>query len=157
MTDHFHEAPGMLLQKDLPDHHDAELVLRAYELRREPVMREARDALTADYWPRNAEEAVAITRADHPLNKAYRQVLGYWEMIYGMAVHGIVHADYLVENCGEGLFLFTRVEPYLAELRAQSSPRSFHNTEWAARETAAGRRMMEALRPRIARMAAARA
>jgi hypothetical protein len=55
MTDHFHEAPSMLLQKDLPDHHDAELVLKAYELRREPIMREARDALTAEYWPRNAE------------------------------------------------------------------------------------------------------
>ncbi len=33
--------------KDTPDHHDAELVLRVYELRREPVMRQSRGTETA--------------------------------------------------------------------------------------------------------------
>ena len=44
-----------------------------------------------------------MTANDHPLNVAFRQVTGYWEMVYGMARHGIVHADFLVENNGEGL------------------------------------------------------
>ena len=140
----------MELPKDLPDHHDAELILKAYDLRREPVMRESRHALTAEYWPRSAEEAVAPTTPGHPLNGAFRQVTGYWEMIYGMARHGIVHADYLVENSGEGLFFFVRVEPFLAEIRAATSPHAFESTLWASRETEVGRRMMEGLRSRFA-------
>ena len=79
----------MKLPQDLPDHHDAELILKAYELRREAVMREARHALTTSYWPKTAEEAIAPNAQDHPLNPAWRQVIGYWEMIFGMARHGM--------------------------------------------------------------------
>jgi hypothetical protein len=41
------------MSKTAPDHHDAELVLKVYDLRREPVMRESRDAINRDFWPRN--------------------------------------------------------------------------------------------------------
>lgn len=144
----------MQLPKDLPDHHDAELVLKLYDLRREAVMRESRHALNAQYWPRSADEAVAVTDREHALNPPFRQVCGYWEMVYGMARHGIVHADYLVENSGEGLFLFARVEPYLVQLRASSSPRALQHTEWVSRETEVGRLLMSEFRARFARMAA---
>jgi hypothetical protein len=137
--------------KEAPDHHDAELVLKIYDLRREPVMRESRAAINAKFWPRTAEEAIAVTANDHPLNVAFRQTSGYWEMVYGMARHGIVHADFLVENNGEGLFLFARVEPYLAAFRAAASPRSFRNSEWVALNSAIGKSLMESYRTRIKR------
>ena len=73
-----------------------------------------------------------------------------------MARHGIVHADYLVENSGEGLFLFVRVEPWLAEIRAAGSPRTLGNTQWAAEETEVGRQIMESMRARFGRAAPAR-
>ena len=66
-----------------------------------------------------------------------------------MGRHGIVHADYLVENSGEGLFLYVRIEPFVKEIRAASSPRAFLNTEWAAQETEAGRQSMASLRSRF--------
>jgi hypothetical protein len=137
--------------KEAPDHHDAELVLKIYDLRREPVMRESRAAINAKFWPRNPEEAIAVTANDHPLNVAFRQTSGYWEMVYGMARHGIVHADFLVENNGEGLFLFARVEPFLAAFRAAASPRSFRNAEWVALNCATGKSLMESYRARIKR------
>jgi hypothetical protein len=137
--------------KEAPDHHDAELVLKIYDLRREPVMRESRAAINAKFWPRTAEEAIAVTANDHPLNVAFRQTSGYWEMVYGMARHGIVHADFLVENNGEGLFLFARVEPYLAAFRAAASPRSFRNSEWVALNSAIGKSLMESYKTRIKR------
>ena len=120
------------MSKQTPDHHDAELVLKLYDLRREPVMRESRDAINADYWPTSAEEAVAVLAPDHPLNRAYRQTSTYWEMVYGMAKHGIVHTDYLLENTGEGMLLFAKVEPYLEAVRAAAHPRVFQNAEWIA-------------------------
>jgi hypothetical protein len=49
-----------------------------------------------------------------------------------MAKHGIVHTDYLLENTGEGMLLYAKVEPYLAPLRAKAHPRIFQNAEWVA-------------------------
>jgi 5'(3')-deoxyribonucleotidase len=146
-----------MLQKDTPDHHDAELVIRLYELRREPVMRESRAMIISKYWPASAEEATEVIKAEHPMNAAYRQVASYWEMVFGMAHAGIVHADYLVEHNGEGLFLFARVQPYLDAIRAAHTPRAFRHAEWAGTETEAGRRLVEEFRGRIARRTAARA
>jgi hypothetical protein len=140
------------LLKEAPDHHDADLVLKIYDLRREPVMRESRNAINSKFWPRSAEEAIAIIANDHPLNVAFRQTSGYWEMVYGMARHGIIHPDFLVENNGEGLFLFARVEPYLAAFRQAGSPRSFRNAEWVATNCASGLALMESYRARIKRV-----
>jgi hypothetical protein len=135
--------------KESPDHFDAELLLKIYELRREEQMRESRNAINRDYWPRTAEEAVDVLRADHPLNRAYRQTTTYWEMVYSMARHGVIHADFLAENNGEGLFLFARVEPYLAQIRAAGNPRSFRNAEWVATETEMGRSILTTFRARV--------
>jgi hypothetical protein len=137
--------------KEAPDHHDADLVLKIYDLRRETVMRESRNAINAKFWPRSAEEAIAVTATDHPLNVAFRQTSAYWEMVYGMARHGIIHPDFLVENNGEGLFLFARVEPYLAAFRQAGSPRSFRNAEWVATHCAMGQTLMESYRARVKR------
>jgi hypothetical protein len=137
------------MTKQAPDHHDAELVLKIYDLRREAVMRESRDSILRDFWPRNADEAVAITQPEHPLNRAYRQTATYWEMVYGMAFHGVIHTDFLLENNGEGLFLFARVEPYLAQIRTATSPRAFAKAEWISKQGDLGRAIMTTFRARV--------
>lgn len=126
--------------KDHPDHHDAELVIRLYELRREPTMRAARDAIYEQFTPKTYAELKDVTgNRKHPLNAAFRQVSAYWEMVYGMAKHGIVHADFLIENNGEGFFILAKVHPFLKELRADTSPAQFKNAEWAATQTDEGK------------------
>jgi hypothetical protein len=142
--------------KDAPDHLDADLILKLYDLRREASLREAREQLTREFWPKNAKEAVAIVSLDHPLNRIYRQVSTYWEMVYRMARHGIIHGDFLVENNGEGLLLYAKVEPYLAEVRAAASPRSFQNAEWVATEVPMGRTIAEHMRARVKKTLAAK-
>ncbi|HEU4680415.1 MAG TPA: hypothetical protein VFS51_01635 [Gemmatimonadales bacterium] len=138
--------------KEAPDHHDADLVLKLYDLRREVGMRESRNAINSKFWPRNAEEALAVTAHDHPLNDAFRQTAEYWEMVYGMARHGIIHCDFLVENNGEGLFLFARVEPYLDQLRKGGSARAFRNAEWVVIHCGTAQSLMEGYRARIKRV-----
>jgi hypothetical protein len=142
--------------KDAPDHHDADLVLKLYDLRREASMRVARTGLTAEFWPATAEDAIAIVKPDHPHNLHFRQFTGYWEMAYSMARHGIVNPDYLAETSGEGLFVYAKFEPWLKELRTAGSPRYFLNTEWLATHCEMGRTLMSGMRPRIAQMTAAR-
>ena len=137
--------------KEAPDHHDADLVLKIYDLRRETVMRESRTAINAKYWPHDEAEAIAVTATEHPLNVAFRQTANYWEMVYGMARYGIIHADFLVENNAEGLLLYARVEPYLVAFRKASSPRAFRNAEWVAVNSPLGKLLMEGHRARIQR------
>jgi hypothetical protein len=135
--------------KESPDHFDADLLLKIYDLRREEVMRESRNAINRDFWPRNADDALGVLRTDHPLNRAWRQVTGYWEMVYSMARNGVVHADFLAENNGEGLFLYARAEPYLDALRQATSPRTLRNCEWVATQTETGRMIAENFRARV--------
>ncbi len=142
--------------KDSPDHHDADIVLRLYDMRREPVLRESRRYLATEFWPRSADDVLGILKADHPGNTAFRQVVGYWEMAYGLARHGIVNPDYLAENSGEGLFLFAKVRPWLTELRAAGSPRMFRHTEWISSQCEEGREGFAYFRQRVEKALAAR-
>src|SRR4051812_48269875 len=118
-----------------PNHHDAEIVLKLYDLRREAVLRQHRAQMIKDFWPRSSAELLDILKNDHPLNTCYRHVSTYWDMVYSMARLGTVHPDVLMEMSGEGMFLYARIEPYLADLRAATNPRTFRNTEWAATQT----------------------
>lgn len=139
-----------MLTKDYPDHHDAELVLKLYEMRREPVMRESRSLINSKFLPTSLDDVIAVTKYDHPLNAAWRQCSTYWEMVYAMARHGVMHADFMLESNGEGMLLYTRVEPWLAEYReAVGNPLAFRNAEWVANETEMGRLIAERFRKRV--------
>jgi len=139
------------MMKEVPDHHDAELVLRLYELRRETVMRESR-AKVMSWLPRNWEEFFAVTQADHPSNAAFRQTSSYWEMAYGMARHHIVNPDYLIENTTEGLFLYVKVLPFLERYRKEVAPTAFRNAEWITKNCEAGKQRLEMVQGRVRKL-----
>ena len=124
------------MPKDYPDHHDAELVLRLYELRRDPVMRDSRNAMFTQFTPKSLDDVRAVaTNFANPLNAAYRQTTSYWEMVYGMAKHGIIHTDFLMENAGEGISLYAKVFPWLEKMRAETGRPLFQNTEWVVKHS----------------------
>jgi hypothetical protein len=143
---------GAQAMKERPDHHDAELMIRVYELRREEVMRESRRAIVFDFWPKSYEDVAAIAKREHPLNAAWRQVGSYWEMVYGMVKHGIVHPGYFLESNGEGLFLFAKIAAYLEQYRKDFNPASFQNAEWVANECPDGRRIYEGTSARVRKL-----
>lgn len=147
---------AQVLTKEYPDHHDATIILQLYDLRRESVIRESRAAIYSRFRPTTSDEAIAILKQDHPLNAALRQVVGYWEMVYGMMKWGILHPDFALESTGEGMVLYAKMEPFLADVRAQKTGVQFNNAEWVATQTEAGKKLMERLRPRFAPAAATR-
>ena len=146
------------IAKDFPDHHDAELVLKLYELRREPVMREARKFMLGEWWPKGYEDLAAIATFEHPDNAKFRQVTHYWELAYGLARHGIVHPEYLADSVGgEGFFVLARVHPFLERFRAEApSPRFLRNTEWVAANTETGKALFASILARTRQLVAAR-
>ncbi|QDV10121.1 hypothetical protein Poly30_56830 [Planctomycetes bacterium Poly30] len=122
---------------DGPGPEDAQVVLKLYELRREEVMRASRDTLIR-WTPKSYADLAAITQFDHEHNAAFRQVSSYFEMAYGLARRGAAHPELVVEWCGEGILLFAKIHPYLAEFREKASPTAFRNAEWVTENTEAG-------------------
>ncbi len=142
------------MSKKNPSHADAELIMRLYDLRRETVMRESRRTM-GGWLPRTFEDVLAVIKAENPHNVAWRQVSSYFEMAYGFARHGIVPADFLAENTGEGLFLYAKVEPHLKEFRKQVSPTAFRNSEWLVKKSPVARERLKLFKRRVAAMLAA--
>jgi len=138
--------------KEKPDHHDAELVLKLYDLRRESVMRQSRNTMF-QFQPKTYEELLAVTQPTHPSNAAWRQVSSYWEMAWSFARHGICNPDFLIENTTEGLFLFARVQPFLERFRKEVSPTAFRNAEWISTHCESGRERYALVQTRVRKLA----
>jgi len=120
---------------------DAEIILRLYELRTDPLMREARAWVGNQFWPKTAEEytAVANNPAD-PHNAFLRQVLSYWEMAAAMVLHGAVSAELFVDCNGEGFSLLAKFAPILDAIREKNPSFMIKTSELVSRFTAAAAR-----------------
>jgi hypothetical protein len=140
------------MAKEKPDHHDADIVLRLYEMRREEVMRQSRNMLNGQFWPKNYDDVAALMKPDNPMNAAFRQVSSFWEMVYGMAVNGIVNAEYLMESSGEGLYFYAKIAPYIEQLRKENSPTMFRHTEWVSQNTEGGKQLLNMFTARFNKM-----
>ena len=137
----------------MADARDADLILRLYELRREPVMRQARDDMFVKFHPKSFEDVQAVLKRDHPLNTAYRMVSSYWEMAASFPKHGALSLELFAENCGEGLFLYAKVLPYLEKLR-QGAPTAYLNMQWVVEQSPEARKRLEITQARLKAMAA---
>ncbi|MBL8149929.1 MAG: hypothetical protein JNN15_08370 [Blastocatellia bacterium] len=142
--------------KEIPDHHDAELVLKLYDMRREAIMRESRKAVSEQFWPKSYNDVKDVMQPSHPLNAAYRQVSTYWEMVYSMAKHSIVNTEFLMESSGEGLFLYAKVYPYVEQLRQDYFPTVFQNAEWISKNSEIGARVLKRFKERIEQVLASK-
>lgn len=118
-----------------PTYDDANLILKLYELRREPRLREARRWFTAmppitsrDQWlkqcPPGSEE-----------NASYRMVTTYWDMAASFVVNGILNKElFYRSNNMEILVVWEKVKGFAAEMRAFSkNPFAFKNVEDTAK------------------------
>ena len=136
--------------KERPDYQDIELTLRLYEMRRETVTRQSRDALNMKFWPKSYADLKAVASDfKHELNAPWRQMTGYWEMVYSFARHGLCNPDFLVENNGEGLFLFAKIQPFLEEFRKENSPTAFQSTEWISQNCEVGKKRFAMIQSRV--------
>ncbi|MEZ6004787.1 MAG: hypothetical protein R3F33_11450 [Planctomycetota bacterium] len=132
-----------------PNHADAELMLKLYDLRRESVMRASRKTLL--HWiPKSVDDLLQIAKLDHPDNAAWRQVASYFEMAYGLAKNGIVPPDFVAENNGEGLVLYAKIEPFLEAYRTATTPHAFANAEWLVRHSKYARERLALHHKRLA-------
>jgi hypothetical protein len=95
----------------------AELILKLYDLRREPVMREARSYVGGEFLPASADELVSIVTAGGKHGSFVLQVYGYWDMVAAFVHNGALDAKLVYDTCAELYFQYAKIQPYLAEFR----------------------------------------
>jgi len=107
-------------------HEQANLLLRLYELRREPRLREAREWYFAHFKPTSPEDAMRICPPNSKENAYMRMVLSYWDMVTSMANRGLIDEEFFFENTGEHWLVWERVKPIIPAMRAMFKNPNFH-------------------------------
>lgn len=111
----------------MSNHHDADLILKLYDLRREATMREARNWMFA-FNPTSVQDVVDTLISEH--SGHYRMVISYWEMACAMVTGGSIDEDLFNECNGEHIFVYAKIEHLIPELRALfDSPDFLSNLE----------------------------
>lgn len=101
----------------------ARLNLQLFDLRREPLLREARAWYLAEFRPTTFDEAIAIIRG--PRNAWFRMVLGYWDMAASLVASDAVDAASFLAAHGEIIGTYALIEPFLAQIREATGNRTF--------------------------------
>ena len=127
--------------------HDAQQVLKLYDLRREAEMRKARNWFTVEFWPQNADDFLKVANAFPSQENAWlRQVGGYWDMAASMVLLGALNEELFLQPgiSGEMFFIFAKIHPFLKEIREKmNNPEAFANIERVATGSKLARKRLE--------------
>ena len=96
---------------------DVELILKLYELRRDPLMRNARDWYFQQFQPASAQEIVGLMLSGLDQSRYYRMITSYWNMAASFVGNGGIDEKMFNDANGEHLGVFARIEPFIAEVR----------------------------------------
>jgi hypothetical protein len=96
----------------------ASLILRLYELRREPTLRDAREWFVGRFHPKSTQEIFSIWMGRD--SARYRMVTTYWDMAASLVNHGAIEATMFHDANTEHNAVFAKIQPFLAELRTRS-------------------------------------
>ena len=126
---------------------DAGLILKLYDLRREPEMRKARNWFVTEFWPENVDDFLKVANAfPSQENSWIRQVGSYWDMAAAFVLQGALSEELFVQpGCsGEMFFIFAKINPFLKELRQKmNNPDAWSNIEKVATGSKTARRRLE--------------
>jgi len=133
----------------------AELILKLYELRREPTMREARNWILT-FFPESAADVMqAMISPD--TSAYYRMVVSYWDMAASLVNHGAIDEEMFADSHGEHIMVFSKIEPFLAELReTMGSPKMLASLEKLIMKMPDAKEMLVGRREMMKRMVEAR-
>ena len=100
----------------------ADLILKLYDLRREKVMRKAREWYTRQFHPASAQDVVNTLRGEQ--SAYFRMVTSYWEMAASFVNAGAIDWEmFMNANPGEPVNVFAKLYPHLEELRSMFASR----------------------------------
>ena len=112
---------------------DVRLVLKLYDMRREPRLREARRWFAASFKVKTLAELTKLCPAGSEENASYRQVITYYEMVASFITSGVLDAQLFYQSGRELLLVWERLRDVLPEIRAANrNPLEYRNLELVA-------------------------
>lgn len=130
----------------------ARLNLQLFEMRRDPVLREARDWVMHEFNPETFPDLVALVGGKR--NASFRMVMGYWDMAASLVTSGAIDADAFLAAHAEIFMAFSKVQPLLDELRTATGETQFCRHMESVVMSAPDAEAILARRRKIARAAA---
>ena len=94
----------------------AQLNLKLFELRRDPLLREARAWFINDFNPETFDELAKLAGGEH--RTAFSMVIGYWEMAASLVTTGAIDLESFSAAHGELFAAYSKIQPFLSEIRA---------------------------------------
>lgn len=92
----------------------ADLILKLYDLRREAVMRDARNWFFT-FNPTSIQDFFDALMGEH--SGHYRMVVSYWDMAASMVNQGAIDEELFNASGGEMVFVYAKIAKFLPELR----------------------------------------
>ena len=136
-------------------HHDAELILKLYDLRREATMREARNWFWS-FKTTYIQDSIEVLLSEH--SGHYRMVISYWEMAAAMVNEGAIDEKLFNECNGEQIFVYSKVVDLLPDIRAMfGSPDFLMNLETLIKRIPDHEEKIAAMKTRMKKFAEMRA
>jgi hypothetical protein len=99
------------------------LNIQLFDLRREPVLREARAWFLNEFNPDSLAELIELVSGER--NASFRMVLGYWDMAASLVTTGAIDGDAFRAAHGEIIATFSKIHPFLSELRTAGDESDF--------------------------------
>jgi len=112
-----------------PTHADAELLLRLYEVRRDPELRRARAWFLTEFKPGGWAEIKSRYLSHTEEDRWFRMTISYWEMVGTLVNRGVLHSDLFFDHTGEDIVTWERCTPWIADARADIRPTYLHQFE----------------------------
>jgi hypothetical protein len=97
--------------------HAAGALLKLYELRTEPKLRDARAWFTFEFHPDSAADVLRTWLAPGYASAPYRMVTSYWDMAASLVMQGAIPAEMFNAANTEHFAVFAKLRPYLNEVR----------------------------------------
>ncbi|MCA1557635.1 MAG: DUF4760 domain-containing protein [Acidobacteria bacterium] len=135
----------------------ANLILKLYELRREEVMRKARNWYFGEFHPGSAQD-VSNAAMNEKTSAYYRMVTSYWDMACSFVNNGAIDEKMFNDANGEHMGVFAKIEPFLAELRqTYNNPTALQHLESVVMRIPDAPEKMTRFREMLKQFAASRA
>lgn len=136
-------------------HEDADLILKLYDLRRETVMREARNWLFT-FNPTSVQDVMETMMGEH--SGHFRMVISYWDMACALVTNGAIDEDLFNQTNGEHVFVYMKIEPVLQDIRTMfNNPDFLKNLETVVKRIPDIETKLPEMRARMAKFAELRA
>ncbi len=112
-----------------PTHADAELLLRLYEIRRDPELRQARKWFLTEFKPSGWAEIKERYLSHSDEDRWFRMTISYWEMVGTLVNRGTLHSDLFFDHTGEDVVTWERCKSWIEGARSDIRPTYLHQFE----------------------------